>query len=133
MAQIVIGDHVFDVVKRNPVKGMTRTTDGGWIVVDTIKSPVQIKGARALDKRTLDVIAYQGDGMAEADALAELAKAQQPVIITDGMGQSWGKWTIQNVNTKYERVVERGIAQGLKNSLSLLEYRQDEHISISDS
>ncbi|NGZ18015.1 hypothetical protein G6Z94_11760 [Vibrio aestuarianus] len=131
MAQIVIADHIFDVVKRNPVKSMNRTTDGGWIVVDTIESPKQIKGARALDKRTIDVIAYQGDGMDEADALAALAKAQNPVIITDGMGKSWGKWTIQSVTTKYERVQERGIAQVLRNSLSLLEYRQDEHVSIS--
>lgn len=131
MAQIVVDDHLFDVVKRNPVKGMSRTTDGGWIVVETIDSPVQIKGARALDKRTIDVIAYQGVGMEEADVLAALAKSQKPVIITDGLGKSWGKWTIQSVTTKYERVVERGISQVLKNSLSLLEYRQDEHISIS--
>lgn len=131
MAQLVIADHVFDVVKRNPVKSMSRTTDGGWMVVDTIEVPKQIKVARALDKRSIDVISYQGDGMEEADALAELAKAQVPVIITDGQGKSWGKWTIQSVTTKYERVVERGISQVLRNSLSILEYRQDEHISIS--
>lgn len=131
MAQLVIADHVFDVVKKNPVKSMSRTTDGGWMVVDTIEVPKQIKVARALDKRSIDVISYQGDGMEEADALAELAKAQVPVIITDGQGKSWGKWTIQSVTTKYERVVERGISQVLRNSLSILEYRQDEHISIS--
>ena len=107
MAQLVIADHVFDVVKKNPVKSMSRTTDGGWMVVDTIEVPKQIKVARALDKRSIDVISYQGDGMEEADALAELAKAQVPVIITDGQGKSWGKWTIQSVTTKYERVVER--------------------------
>ncbi len=133
MAQIVIGDHLFDVVKRNPIKEMSRTTDGGWIVVDTLDSPVQIKSARGLDERTIEVIAYQGAGMEEADALANMAKLQKPVIITDGLGKTWGKWTIQKVTTKYERVVERGISQVLRNSLSLLEYRQDEHVSISSS
>lgn len=133
MAQVVIDDHVFDSVKRNPVKGMNRTTDGGFTVIDTLDGQRQIKTARNLDNRTLVIVAYQGDGMAEADALAEMAKKQEPVIITDGQGASWGRWTIQKVASKYDRVLELGIAQVIVNTLSLLEYRQDDHISISSS
>lgn len=126
---LAIDDHVFSVVRKNPTEGSTHVVDGGWSISDAIESPRQVKTSRALDTWNIDVVAFKGEGMEEAEAIDEMAKAQKPVTITDGRGKNRGRWTIQKVKTKHTKVVEKGISQVVKINISLLEYRQDESTS----
>lgn len=128
---LAIDDDAFSVLKRNPVEGMTRTSSGGYVIVDTIERPKQVKTSLDLDKLTLNVCAYQGDGMEEADRLHAKQKQREPVMITDGLGKSWGRWVIKSVTTKYTKIVEKGIAQVLKIDISLEEFPDDESSSIA--
>ena len=134
MHHLAINDHVFSIVKntekrKNPLEGSTHTLDGGWTISDAIENPRQVKTSRALDKLVLDVIAFRGDGMDEAEAIRAIAKAQEVVTITDGRGKNWGRWTIHKVKTKYTKIIERGVSQVVKINISLVEYRQDESTS----
>ena len=129
MQHLAINDHVFSVEKKTPVEGSTHTVDGGWKISDTIESPRQVKTSRGLDTWNIDVIAFRGDGMTEAEAINDIAKAQEVVTITDGRGKHWGRWTLHKITTKYTKIIERGVAQVVKINLALVEYRQDENTS----
>ncbi|MEI2421348.1 phage tail protein, partial [Arthrospira platensis SPKY2] len=82
-----------------------------------------------LDSWSLSVVALAGDGKAEAEALRSMAKAHEIVMITDGEGHSWGRWTIRSVKASYTRIIERGRSQVVKITLNLKEYRQNEGTS----
>lgn len=123
MQHLAMDDHVFSVVKRNSLEGSSYTSDGGWQVVDTIEKPTLFKTARGLDTWDLNVVAFKGDGMKEADALRAIQKTQQPLMITDGVGKSWGRWVIKRIQTQYTKLKDNGEAQVLKINISLLESR----------
>lgn len=129
MQHLALNDHVFSVVNRNPVEDHTHETTAGWSDFDAIANPRQRPTANPLDNWTLNVVAFKGDGKLEADVLRQMAKAHEIVMITDGEGHSWGRWTIRSVKAQYTKIRERGIAQVVKISLVLKEYRQDENPS----
>ncbi|MCG9785383.1 phage tail protein [Vibrio brasiliensis] len=123
MQHLAMDDHTFSVVKRNPLETSTHTSDGGWQIVDTIEAPTLFKTARALDTWDLNVVAFKGDGMKEADALRAIQKTQEPVMITDGVGKSWGRWGIKRIQTQYTKLKDNGEAQVLKINIQLVEVR----------
>lgn len=127
---IAIDDHILSPVQRNGLTQHTYTSDGGWTVSDAIAGPRQVKTARALDDWALDVKAFRGNGQREADALRAMQKGQRVVMVTDGSGKSWGRWTIVSIRTSYIKLIDNGVAQVLKISLTLREYRQDENTSL---
>ncbi|MFA1575674.1 phage tail protein [Vibrio cyclitrophicus] len=124
MQHLALNDHVFSVVKGNPLEGHTYDTSGGWFDFDAIDSPRQDPTANPLDNWTINVVAFKGDGEAEAEALRAMAKAHEIVMITDGKGRSWGRFTLRNVKTSYTKIIEKGQAQVVKITLTLKEYRQ---------
>jgi hypothetical protein len=124
MQHLALNDHVFSVVNGNPLESHAYETSGGWSDFDAIECPRQDPKANPLDNWTLNVVAFKGDGEAEADALRTMAKAHEIVMITDGKGRSWGRWTLRNVKTSYTRIIEKGQAQVVKITLTLKEYRQ---------
>lgn len=129
MQHLAIDDYALSTIKKRPLTDSTYVSDGGWQVSDTVLEPRQIKTSRALDTWDLNVIAFRGEGMETAQALRDIQKEQRPVMITDGMGRAWGQWTIKTIKTEYTKVVERGVSQVVKMSISLMEYRQDENQS----
>ncbi|HDM8166658.1 phage tail protein [Vibrio harveyi] len=129
MQHLAIDDYALSLIKRNPLESSSYTSDGGWQLSDTILEPRQIKTSRALDKWDLNVVAFKGEGMEAAEGLRAKQKEQKPVMVTDGTGKSWGQWTINTIKTEYTKIIERGVAQVLKITISLTEYRQDENQS----
>ncbi|HAS6054709.1 TPA: hypothetical protein I7122_18420 [Vibrio vulnificus] len=124
MQHLALNDHVFSVVKGNPLEDHTYDTSGGWSDFDAIDSPRQDPTSNPLDNWTLNVVAFKGDGEAEAEALRAMAKAHEIVMVTDGKGRSWGRFTLRNVKTSYTKIIEKGQAQVVKITLTLKEYRQ---------
>lgn len=124
MQHLAMDDYVFSVVRRNPLDGSTYTSDGGWQIADTIENPTLFKSARALDTWDLNVVAFKGDGMKEADALRALQKTQEPVMITDGVGKSWGRWGIKRIQTQYIKLKDNGVSQVVKINIQLVEARE---------
>lgn len=124
MQHLAIDDHVLSVVKRNPLEGSTHVSDGGWHIADTVESPTLFKSARALDTWDTNVVAFKGDGMKEARALRAIQAKQEPVMITDGLGYSWGRWVIKRIQTQYTKIIDNGQAQVVKINLSMVEVRE---------
>ena len=124
MQHFALNDHVFSVVKGSPLEDHTYESFGGWSDFDAIESPRQDPTANPLDNWTLNVVAFKGDGEPEAESLRAMAKAHEIVMVTDGKGRSWGRFTIRSVKTSYTRIVEKGQAQVVKITIALKEYRQ---------
>lgn len=119
-----LDDHVFSPVTRNGVSDHAYSSDGGWIVSDAIANPRQVPTSRALDDWTLNLKAFSGDGQEEVDALRAMQADHKVVTVTDGRGRLWGRWTITKLNASYIKLIDNGVAQVLKISISLREYRQ---------
>jgi len=129
MQHLALNDHVLSVVNNNPLEEHTLDSVAGWSDFDAIESPIQTPSSNPLDSWSLSVVALSGDGKAEAEALRSMAKAHEIVMITDGEGHSWGRWTIRSVKASYTRIIERGRSQVVKITLNLKEYRQNEGTS----
>ncbi|MFZ3441096.1 phage tail protein, partial [Vibrio harveyi] len=119
-----LNDHVMSLINGNPLEEHTYETIAGWSDFDAIESPRQDPTSNPLDNWTQSFVAFKGDGEAEAEALRTMAKAHEIVMVTDGKGRSWGRFTIRNVKTSYTKIIEKGQAQVVKITLTLKEYRQ---------
>ncbi|AUI87570.1 hypothetical protein BS333_14220 [Vibrio azureus] len=124
MKHLALNDHVFSVVQGNPLETHSYETSGGWSDFDAIESPRQDPTSNPLDNWTLNVVAFKGEGEAEAQQLRAMAKSHEIVMVTDGKGRKWGTFTIRNVSTSYTRLIEKGQAQVVNITLTLKEYRQ---------
>jgi phage protein U len=70
---------------------------------------------------------FQGDGMANLNALRALQNQRAPLVLADGYGNNLGQWTIKRLQEKQDKIIDDGTAFVLAFTLELEEYANDNH------
>ena len=67
---------------------------------------------------------YKG-GLKQIDAMREQAGKGEPLIMTDGLGNVWGKWCITRIEETRGDLMSNGAPRHIQFRLELVEYGED--------
>jgi hypothetical protein len=123
-----LGGFVFSLSEGTPYEGLQRTSDGGWVAVARYgQKPMSQNTGQQLENITVTGTWFQGDGMANLNALRALQNQREPLVLADGYGNNLGQWTIKRLQEKQDKIIDDGTAFVLAFTLELEEYANDNH------
>jgi uncharacterized protein len=96
-----LGGFVFSLSEGTPYEGLQRTSDGGWVAVARYgQKPMSQNTGQQLENITVTGTWFQGDGMANLNALRALQNQRAPLVLADGYGNNLGNWSIDKVTAR---------------------------------
>lgn len=83
-----LGGFVFSLSEGTPYEGLQRTSDGGWVAVARYgQKPMSQNTGQQLENITVTGTWFQGDGMANLNALRALRALQKKTASAFGVGR----------------------------------------------
>lgn len=120
-----LGDFVFSLSEQTPYEGLQRTSDGGWVSVPRYgQKPISQNMGQNLEKISINGTWFRGEGMDNMKALRQLQAQRKPLVLSDGYGQSMGRWVIKQLQEKQDRIIDDGTAFVVGFSIELEEYAE---------
>ncbi|MBJ7536627.1 phage tail protein [Marinomonas transparens] len=117
------GEFVFSLSEGTPYEGLQRTSDGGWSTVARYgQKPMSKNTGQQLENITITGTWFQAKGMTNLSMLRFLQNQREPVGLTDGYGNTLGRWVIKRLQEKQDKIIDDGTALVLSFTLELEEY-----------
>ena len=90
------------------------------------KPAQQFTGPEA-DTVTLEgqILPHYKGGLKQMDAMREQAGKGEPLLLTDGLGNVWGKWCITRIEETRSDLMTNGAPRHIRFRLELVEYGED--------
>ncbi|BDB18013.1 oxidoreductase [Pseudomonas sp. CYM-20-01] len=121
--QMALGTFIFGLSRGFAYDTLDRASTGGWVGLPIIAGkPKSSQVGPELETLTFGGKAARATGMARLDELRTLQALRAPLPLVDGVGLSWGLWTIKSVSEKQSNVIDDGTAMVINWSLVLEEF-----------
>ncbi|WP_125782820.1 phage tail protein [Pseudoalteromonas rubra] len=118
-----LGDFVFSLSEGTPYTDQQIVTDGGWTVIPRYgQQPLSQQTGAKLGRRTINGEWHYAKGMGNLDTLRQLQQSGAPQVLSDGIGNNLGLWTIMTITEKQQRVIDDGTAMVLPFTIELQEF-----------
>jgi phage protein U len=121
--QFAWGDYSFALSQGNPLSGMTRSYDGGWVEIDLLNElPLLQQTGRKLDSISFTGRWFLAEG---EDKVAELKKVRdeaKPRTLVRGDGVSLGQFVLKSFDVKGEQMIHDGTCVMQDISINLVEF-----------
>jgi len=72
-----------------------------------------------------EILPHFKGGLAQINALRAAAETGQPQLLTDGLGNVWGKYVIVAIHEEQDDLLHNGVAGLIRFRLELKEYGED--------
>ncbi|KUI98977.1 phage tail protein [Vibrio sp. MEBiC08052] len=120
-----LGGFVFSLSEQTPYESLQRTSDGGWVSVPRYgQKPISQNMGQSLEKISINGTWFRGEGMNNMKALRQLQAQRKPLVLSDGYGQTMGRWVIKQLQEKQDRIIDDGTAFVVGFSIELEEYAE---------
>ena len=109
--------------------GLQRTARYQWSSQARLgRKPAQQFTGKDPESITLDgvILPHFKGGLEQIKELRDLAGDGTPLNMSDGLGNSWGKWCISEVRENQSDFISNGAARSIRFSITLVEYGEDE-------
>lgn len=117
------GGYNFSMSGGNPLSGMSRTFDGGWVEVELLNElPLLQQTGRKLDSITFTGRWYSTDGEAQIDKLKVARDEAKPRTLVRGDGTSYGQYVLRSFDVKGEQMIHNGTCVVQDITISLCEF-----------
>ena len=107
---------------------LQRTSRYLWQAQNRIgnKSAHQFTGSGG-DTLTLEgfILPHYKGGLLQIHTLRAKAGAGKPLLMTDGLGNVWGKWCIKELKETHSDLMTNGAPRHIRFNISLVEYGED--------
>lgn len=117
------GDYNFSMSGGNPLSGMARSFDGGWIEVELLNELPQLQQTgRKLDTFSFSGKWYSTDGDEQIEKLIKARDEATPRTLVRGDGKSYGQYVLKSFDVKGEQMIHNGTCMVLDIQINLGEY-----------
>lgn len=117
------GGYNFSMSGGNPLSGMSRTFDGGWVEVELLNElPLLQQTGRKLDSITFTGRWYSTDGEAQIDKLKVARDEAKPRTLVRGDGTSYGQYVLRSFDVKGEQMIHNGTCVVQDITITLCEF-----------
>lgn len=107
---------------------LRRSVEYRWQSQDRLShEPAMQYVGRGKEQIELDGIIYPHfrGGLNQISAMKETANAGKPLKLTDGLGNVWGLWVIEQIEETQEVFTKSGIPRKISFNLTLSKYGED--------
>ena len=107
---------------------LRRSVEYRWQSQDRLShDPAMQYLGRGKEQIGLDGIIYPHfkGGLNQISAMKKTANAGKPLILTDGLGNVWGLWVIEQIEETQEIFTKSGIPRKISFNLTLSKYGED--------
>lgn len=122
-----LGQYTF-ALETAAYKQLRRSALYRWQSQDRLShDPAMQYVGRGKEQIELDGIIYPHfkGGLNQISAMKKTANAGKPLILTDGLGNVWGLWVIEQIEETQEIFTKSGIPRKISFNLTLSKYGED--------
>ncbi|UCQ23060.1 phage tail protein [Edwardsiella piscicida] len=117
------GDYNFSMSGGNPLSGISRSLDGGWVEVPLLNElPLLQQTGRKLDTVTFTGRWYSTDGEAQIENMKKIRDEAKPRTLVRGDGVSYGQYVLRAFEVKGEQMIHNGTCVVQDITISLCEF-----------
>lgn len=117
------GGYNFSMSGGNPLNGMTRSFDGGWVEIELLNElPLLQQTGRKLDTISFTGRWYSSDGEAQIEKLRQARDELKPRTLVRGDGTSYGQYVLKSFDVKGEQMIHDGTCVVQDISINLVEF-----------
>ena len=121
--QMALGSFIFGLSRGFAYSSFLRKSDGGWTELQILTSkPKSHQIGQKPETLTITGKSMYAVAMDRLDELRALQALRVPLPLVDGVGLSWGLWTIKSVDEKQSSVIDDGTAMVINWSVVLEEF-----------
>jgi len=117
------GGYTFSMSGGNPLSGMTRSFDGGWVEVELLNElPLLQQAGRKLDTISFTGRWYSSDGEAQIEKLKKARDERKACTLVRGDGTAYGQYALKSFDVKEERMIHNGTCMEQDITINLVEF-----------
>ena len=117
------GGYTFSMSGGNPLSGMSRSFDGGWVEIELLNElPLLQQTGRKLDTISFTGRWYSSDGEAQIEKLKQARDERKPRTLVRGDGTSYGQYALKSFEEKGEQMIHDGTCVVQDISINLVEF-----------
>lgn len=117
------GGYNFSMSGGNPLSGMTRSFDGGWVEIELLNElPLLQQTGRKLDTITFTGRWYSSDGQEQIEKLKKARDERKPRTLVRGDGTAYGQYVLKSFDVKEEQMIHNGTCMVQDITINLVEF-----------
>lgn len=117
------GSYNFSMSGGNPLLGLTRSFDGGWVEIELLNEPPLLQQTgRKLDTITFTGRWYSSDGEEQIEKLKQACDERKPRTLVRGDGTTYGQYVLKSFEVKGEQMIHNGTCMVQDITINLVEF-----------